>query len=483
MGGRTLETRAVDVAVIGAGTAGLNARREAARRGARVVLIESGPYGTMCARVGCMPSKLLIAAADVAHEVERAGLFGIELVDKPRILGPAVLDRVRRERDRFVGFVVEATEEIPEQQRLRGHARFLGPTTLEVEDQTRVEAGAVVVATGSHPWIPPSLEAVRDRVLVNDDVFELEDLPESIAIVGTGIVGLELGQALHRLGVRTTLFSHSDRVGPLTDPEIRKTVHEVFARELDLQLSANLEVRPTEGPGIALRWTGPSGETHEGRYERILAAAGRRPTLEGLDLENTGVKLDRRGIPVVDPRTLQCGETPIFLAGDVSGYRPLLHEAADEGRIAGTNAALYPDVRAHIRRTPLTVVFSDPQIGMAGTPYRDLDPGDIEIGSVRYDDQGRARVMGKNAGQVRIYARRECGTLVGAEMFGPGVEHTAHLLAWAIQTGLTAGRALEMPFYHPVVEEGIRTALRDLCTRLKILGACRPQDLEAGPGT
>lgn len=98
MGGRTLETRAVDVAVIGAGTAGLNARREAARRGARVVLIESGPYGTMCARVGCMPSKLLIAAADVAHEVEGAGLFGIELVDKPRILGPAVLDRVRRER-------------------------------------------------------------------------------------------------------------------------------------------------------------------------------------------------------------------------------------------------------------------------------------------------------------------------------------------------------------------------------------------------
>jgi dihydrolipoamide dehydrogenase len=179
---------------------------------------------------------------------------------------------------------------------------------------------------------------------------------------------------------------------------------------------------------------------------------------------------------------MQCGDGPVFIAGDVTADRPLLHEAADEGRIAGGNAAMFPGVRAQMRRTPLAVVFSDPQMGMAGTPYRELDLEEVEIGSVRYDDQGRARVMGKNAGQVRIYARRASGTLLGAEMFGPRVEHTAHLMAWAIQSGTTAGGALDMPFYHPVIEEGLRTALRDLCTRLKLMPESRPKDLESGPG-
>ncbi len=477
-----MESRTVDVAVIGAGTAGLGARREAAKRGARVLLIESGPYGTLCARVGFLPSKLLIAAADLRHEMESSALFGIELLEKPRVLGPAVLDRVRRERDRFVAFVVDATEELPDEQRLRGHARFVGPTTLDV-DGTRVEAGAVVVATGSHPWIPASLESVRDRVMVNDDVFELKDLPESIAVVGTGIVGLELGQALHRLGVRTTLFSHSDHLGPLTDPEVRKSVHEILGRELDLQLNSSLELSAAGDAGVSARWTTAGGESHEGRYERILAAAGRRPNLADLDLEKTGIELDARGVPVVDHRTMQCGDHPIFIAGDVTADRPLLHEASDEGRIAGANAALFPDIRAQMRRTPLAIVFSDPQMGMAGSTYRELDLEEVEIGRVSYDDQGRARVMGKNAGVVRIYARRACGTLLGAEMFGPRVEHTAHLLAWAIQSHLTVDQALDMPFYHPVVEEGIRTALRDLCTRLKMMGESRPKDLESGPGT
>ena len=175
-----MDTRRVDVAVIGAGSAGLNARREAAEQGARTVLIESGPYGTMCARVGCMPSKLLISSADRAHEIAGAAEFGLELPGPVRVDGRAVFERVRRERDRFAGFVVEDTEALPDEERLRGRARFIAPSTLEVDDHTRVEARAVVVATGSRPFVPESLDAVRDRVIVNDDVFELPDVPESL---------------------------------------------------------------------------------------------------------------------------------------------------------------------------------------------------------------------------------------------------------------------------------------------------------------
>jgi dihydrolipoamide dehydrogenase len=179
---------------------------------------------------------------------------------------------------------------------------------------------------------------------------------------------------------------------------------------------------------------------------------------------------------------MRVGELPIFVAGDVAAYRPMLHEAADEGMIAGINAARYPDVRAQVRRTPLEIVFTSPNIALVGANHCELDPADTAVGCVSYADQGRARVMHENTGIVRIYARKGSGVLLGAEMFGPRVEHTAHLLAWAVQCGLTAEAALAMPIYHPVIEEGIRTALRDLCAQLQLRPPEQPRDLECGPG-
>jgi dihydrolipoamide dehydrogenase len=469
------------VAVIGAGTAGLSARSAALRHGAAVVMIEGGPYGTTCARVGCMPSKLLIAAAEAAHEVAGAGRFGVRVPAGVRIDGPAVLERVRRERDRFVGSVLDGVAAVPEAERLRGRARFLAPTVLQVDDHTRVEARAVVIATGSRPSLPPSLAALREHVLFSDDVFELSDLPASLAVIGAGVLGLELGQALHRLGVPTLLLSHSDRLGPLTDPVVHRSAGTVLGAELDLQLGVDISAAH-DGAGFTLRWRKGREAEREARVAALLVATGRTPDLGGLGLEATGLARDRRGIPIFDPRTMQCGEAPIFIAGDASGYRPLLHEAADEGPIAGANAATFPEVRAHVRRAALAIAFTDPNLAVVGTPYANLRLDEVEVGCVSYADQGRARVMGRNAGAVRLYARRECGTLLGAEMFGPRVEHTAHLLAWAVQQRLTVGAALAMPFYHPVIEEGIRTALQDLGARLKLRAAVRPADLDCGPG-
>ena len=475
-----MKQRRVDVAVIGAGTAGLVARRAAEKRGAKVVMIEDGPYGTMCARVGCMPSKLLIAAADLAHDIDRSEIFGVR-ASAVEVDGAAVLRRVRRERDRFVDFVVDSVDALPEEQKIHGRARFLSPTVLEIDDHTRLETKAVVIATGSSPWIPDSLAAVRDRVLVNDDVFELEVLPASAAVVGTGVIGLELGQALSRLGVRVSFFSHTDGLGHPTDPEVRRVVHDVFSGELDLHLGVELASERV-ADGCRLRWRDGKGAEMDATFEVVVAATGRRPNLSGLGLENCGIAVDARGVPKFDRRTMQCSAAPIFIAGDADGDRSLLHEASDEGHIAGANAASFPQVRAHIRRVPLSVTFTDPQMAVVGTAYADLDHDEVSVGEVDYGKQGRARVMAKNAGIVRIYARNDCGTLVGAEMFGPRVEHTAHLLAWAVQSRMSVERALEMPFYHPVVEEGIRSALHDLAGVLKLREEARPLDLECGPG-
>jgi dihydrolipoamide dehydrogenase len=475
-----MEVRKVDVAVIGAGTAGLNARRQAEKLGASVLMIESGAYGTTCARVGCMPSKLLIAAADAAHQVRGAGRFGVH-ADDLRIDGPAVLERVRRERDRFVGFVVEDTEAIPESQRLRGSARFTGETTLEVGGHSRVEARAVVVASGTTPVVPPPFENLGSRVLVNDDIFEMEDLPASLAVIGTGVIGLELGQALSRLGVRVALFNRSGHLGLFTDPVLRRVSREVFAESFPLHLDAEvLEARET-GEGVAIRWRAADGAEHAEAFEAVLAAAGRRPNLASLDFERTGLALDAQGLPSWDPSTAQCADAAIFLAGDVSGHRNVLHEASDEGRIAGGNAASFPDVAAHVRREKLAIVFTDPQMAMLGTFYQDLDLERSTIGEISYEDQGRARVMGANRGLVRLYADRPSCRLVGAEMFGPRVEHMAHLLAWSVQQGMTVQEILRMPFYHPVVEEGLRTGLRELAKGLRVVAEARCEDMADAP--
>ena len=209
-----------------------------------------------------------------------------------------------------------------------------------------------------------------------------------------------------------------------------------------------------------------------------MMAAGRRPTLHKLGLERMGVGAGE----AIDPGTLQLGDHPVFVAGDANMLHPLLHEAAHDGRIAGANAATFPEVDDPGRAVGLGIVFSDPQIGIVGRGWHALDDCEAISGEVDYGDQGRARVQGINAGKVRIYADKHTGRLLGAELFGPRVEHLSHLLAWSVQHGLTVQEALAMPFYHPVVEEGIRTALRDLSKNLdrEVLVKCPPVEAVGG---
>ena len=458
-----METRKVDVAVIGAGTAGLAAYRAAKAAGASAVVIEGGPYGTTCARVGCMPSKLLIAAAEAAHAVQRAGGFGVHA--EARIDGREVMERVRRERDRFVGFVLQGVEGIPAADRIRGHAKFVSRNVLDVEG-TRVHARSVVIATGSRPAIAPILRGLGDRLVVNDDVFSWERLPKSVAVFGPGVIGLELGQALARLGVRVVVLGRGGRVGPITDPLVHRAAVTAFSNEFVLDPDAHVTRVERAGDEVEIEYRGPEGEARVERFEYVLAATGRTPNLESLGLENAGLELDPKGVPVLDPLTLQAGATSVFIAGDVANYAPLLHEAADEGKIAGDNAARFPKVSRGQRRAPLGIVFTDPQIAIVGGGFASLKAHALAAGEVSFEDQGRSRVMLRNHGHLRAYGDPATGRFLGAEMVGPDAEHIGHLLAWALQAGMTVKQMLSMPFYHPVVEEGLRTALRDLDARI-----------------
>ena len=463
----------VDVVVIGAGTAGLAAYRAAVAAGRRALLVEGGPYGTTCARVGCMPSKLLIAAADAAHGPQRWPEFGLRLEGTVAVDGRAVMARVKRERDRFVDFVLQGVDAIPPADRIRGFARFVDDRTLDVGDHTRVTFGRAVIATGSSPAIPPMLRAAGERLIVNDDVFAWDDLPRAVAVFGPGVIGLELGQALHRLGVDVVLFGRHGHVGPFSDPAVRAYAQRAFERELSLEADADVRAIERAGDRVQVRYRGTDGTERTATVDFVIAATGRTPNVGGLSLENTSVALDARGVPVFDRNTMQCGAAPMFIAGDASDDLPLLHEAADEGRIAGENAARFPDVRPAPRRAPLAIVFSDPQLAVIGARHADLPPGTFVTGAVSFEDQGRSRVMLRNLGLLHVYADIATGRLAGAEMIGPDAEHIGHLLAWAIQAGFTVEQTLAMPFYHPVVEEGLRTALRDAEKKLGVAWLAR----------
>ena len=433
-----------DVAIVGAGTAGLSARTAACRAGASTILIDSGPGGTTCARVGCMPSKLLIAAAAAAAGAARLGEFGLRVDGRLHTDGLAVMERVRRERDFFVGSVRDKVSHIPADQTLRGRARFLAPTVLAVDDQVHVAAGAIVLATGSRSVVPAPLRSVEDLVLTNETVFELDDLPESLAVVGAGPLGIELAQAFARLGVRVAVFDRGDTVAGISDPDVAACAREILSRELDLKLGSEIRAA-RDGDGVRITWTSTDSCNGSATFARVLAAAGRRPVLDSLDLGRTGLLLDHRGVPVFDPTTMRCGDSAVFLAGDVAAGRPVLHEAAFEGEIAGRNAARYPDAEPAERATPLSVVFTAPEIARVGPPFASLRSEQPAVGHADLGRSGRARVMAENAGLIRLYADRTDGRLLGGEMIGPQAEHLAHLLAWLVQLKVTAEAALSLP--------------------------------------
>jgi dihydrolipoamide dehydrogenase len=340
-----------DVAVIGAGTAGLAAYRAAKVAGKRALLIEGGEHGTTCARVGCMPSKLLIAPAEAAHAVARFAAFGMQPVTV-KVDRRAVMERVRLERDRFVAFVTDDVDALPDADKLGGCATFVDDRTLRVDDRLLVKAAGVVIATGSSPVFPAAWRALGDRLATNEDIFEWPELPESVAVFGPGVVGLELGQALHRLGVRVKVFGRGGGVGPLSHPALIDCARKVFTQEFYLDTNAHAEVA-RDGDEVVVTYRALDGSTQTERFAYLLAATGRAPNVGKLGLENTTLALDARGVPIYDRTTMQCGGSSIFVAGDASDDSPVLHEASDEGRIAGDNAARFPEIKRGLSKSTL----------------------------------------------------------------------------------------------------------------------------------
>lgn len=449
------------VAVIGAGTAGLSARREVAKETDDYVVIDDGVLGTTCARVGCMPSKVLIQVANDFHRRRSFEAEGIRGSDTLSVDSAAVMAHVRKLRDRFVRGVLGDMESWREEHLIAKRARFVDDHVLDLGDE-RIEADRVIIATGSSPILPGPWAPFRHRLIDTNAFFELPELPRRVAVIGLGVIGLELGQALHRLGMEVVAISLDKAYGGLSDGALQSYAHDRFSAEFPVHLSGVSELHE-EGDDLVLTLA----DGTKLAVDQALLSVGRRPNVAGLGLEEQGVPFER-GLPVFDKTTFRIAGKAWYFVGDVNGTRPLLHEAADEGRIAGYNA-VHDEDQCFRRRTAMSVTFSAPNIATVGRSHRELSAEEVRFvtGEASYEGQGRAIVKGEEGGLLHVYADPKTGELFGAELLAPGGEHLAHLLAWAIAAGLGVRQALSLPFYHPVLEEGLRTALRHAANQLE----------------
>ena len=450
-----------DVAVIGAGTAGLHAYKAATTAGADAVIIEAGAGGSTCTRVGCMPSKALIAAGRAAHRARKAGLFGVTLPE-PVIDGAAVMRRVREQRDYFTDAVLDDYHAIPDARRLHGRARFAAPGVLLVGDDRRVTARTIIIATGSTPVVPPALDPVAPLVHTNETIFDLEALPASLGVIGAGPLGLELAQAFARLGVAVTVLDKGKAVGSLADPEAEQAARAALGAEFAIHTGVEISAAP-DGGKARLGWKGDSqGEIV---VDLVLAASGRKPVLDGLNLAAAQVPLDDAGVPRFEETSRRVGDADLFIAGDADGWRPVLHEAARGGRIAGWSAA------GGAARRPLptlAIAFTEPNIVAVGARF-DALPDGAKIGEAKVGGNGRARIDGEDQGLVRLYADAR-GKLIGGTIVATGGEHLGQLLAMAIDCDVDAAILADEPWYHPTLEEMLQDAARDV-DRLAAIGA------------
>ncbi len=403
-----------DLVVIGAGSAGITAARNAASLGAEVVLVERDRPGGDCLWTGCVPSKALLAAARAAHAVRTAGRFGVRVLDPPKVELAAVLDYVRA--------VQRQVEPLDSDDALRtagielivGSARFTGRRQLVV-DGTTVDFRTALVATGSAPVVPalPGLGAVG--VLTSETVWELEKLPGRLVVLGGGAIGCELGQAFGRLGSEVTVVEAADRLLLGEEPAVSRVIAEALRSEGARVLTGATALGWTAG---ALMIRSAAGVEESVQGDALLVAVGRRPRTDELGLDAAGVHTDTGGYLAVDTR-LRTSNRRIYAAGDVTGAPPFTHVAAAHGAVAAHNALLGPWRSAPMDGLPW-VVFTDPEVARVGLTVAAAhdQPGRLTVRRVGAAHVDRAVAEDRTEG-FSVLVGDSRGRLVGATLVGP----------------------------------------------------------------
>ncbi len=452
-----------DLMVIGAGSAGLTAARFAVKLGLSVALVERSRVGGDCTWTGCVPSKALLKAAGVAQAMRTADQFGLPSAS-PDVDLRLVMERIRSVVRRI--YEAESPEVLAGEgiDVILGEAQFTGPDTVSVEERS-LSARRFLVCTGASPVVPPipGLEGIE--YLTYESIWELDELPASLAIVGAGAVGCELAQAFARLGSQVTLIEAAERVLPQEDPEVSGVISGRFADE-GIRVLAGAEVTSI---GAGPDNSGVSIELDSGRCveaEKLLVAVGRRPNTEGLGLEAAGVNASPSGIQT--NRYLQTANKRVYAAGDVTGGPQFTHYAGWQGFMTVRNAFLPGNTVAVREKVPMAT-FTDPeaaQVGLAEQEARELHGDRVAITRWPMAEVDRALTDGETDGFVKA-VHMPNGRILGATVVSPGAGEMVQEWTLAMDKGVKLGDLARSIHVYPTSSMASQQlALRAYSTRL-----------------
>lgn len=433
-----------DLVVIGGGAAGLAAARTGAARDARTLLVAEGPIGGDCTFTGCVPSKTLIECA------ARGAEFGEAM--------PAVRAAVAR-------IAATETAEVLAQEGIEvlpGRAAFSTPRRI-LAGGSEIEAGAIIIATGTRPAVPPIPGLAAVARLTNENVFELRRAPRSLAVLGGGAVGCELSQAMSRLGVRITVVEERDRLLPSEDPEASRIIEDVLTREpITIRTATTVSAVTAGADGIRL-------ETERGdpvEAEMLLVAAGRVPVTDALRLASAGVGVDGRGYVIVDDH-LATTAAGVYAAGDITGLAHLTHAAYAMGRTAAANALGGRRKASFTAAGIPRVVFTDPEVAQVGLTERQAaaEAEDALVAYLPMNELDRAVAAGRTDGFVKLIAgprrllrHRGGGRVLGSTIVASRAGEMIHEPALAIRTGMFTGRLAQTVHAYPTWSMAIQQA-------------------------
>ena len=337
----------------------------------------------------------------------------------------------------------------------------------------QLQAKSFILAVGSTSNIDQDQKQILgDRLITTDEVFELPDLPKRLAVIGSGAIAIELSQAMHNLGVEVTTFARSRKVGILSSKNLQEIAQAHITQNLNILFETLPASMSRDGDQVTIEYQDQNGQIQSIQVDYVLSATGRNSLLSTLDLHNVDAIFQEIKKLPINNDTKQLGDYPIFVVGDAYSKNPIQHVAAYTGKHVVKNCLNYPDVKALPSLSPLAIVFSNPQMAIAGQSKKELEQQKIEFitGFQSFEKQGRALTLGKNYGAIEVYIEQSTQRLLGAEMFMDSAEHLAHMLSWMIAEQVTLEDVLNRPYYHPTLEEGLRSALKHARRQFRELG-------------
>ena len=462
-----MKPQSYDFIAIGGGSAGFNAARVAAGLGKKVATVDGAKtLGGLCILRGCMPSKTLLYSAEVLHHAQQGRVFGLKI---PR--AAADMKAVHARKQRLIGdFANYRVRQLTTGNfdLYRHQACFVDAHTVELTDGTRLRGKRFLIATGSKVSVPPVPGLAGVPFWTSDDVLDLDRVPESVIVLGGGIVACELAQFLRRIGSRVVMIQRSAHLLRDHSPAAADVVREAFEDE-GIEVFTDTKIRQVfhgrRGFRVAFEQDGKLVVRQTGH---LLNALGREPNTVRLGLDAAGVKLSPGGRVLVN-RWQQSSQPHIYAAGDVCGPHEIVHLAIAQGELAARHAFGVKGIHAVNNSLLLDVVFTEPQLATIGLRENDLKAKDTPYlqASYPFNDHGKSIVMEANYGYVKIFAEPQRGRILGAEIVGPQAGELIHCFSGPLAMRATVFDLLRAPWYHPTLAEIITYPIEDIADTIR----------------